>query len=113
MAQQALNNLARGAIGIGAAASLAQASLFNVDGGFRAVMFNRLQGVQVSTTALAQAQHCRSISGSETRLLCECADPGTVEAIRRAASEDKVGVPCAALLRCNADLWFEALRDAL
>jgi len=63
--------------------------------------------------ALAQAQHCRSISGSETRLLCECADPGTVEAIRRAASEDKVGVPCAALLRCNADLWFEALRDAL
>jgi hypothetical protein len=36
-----------------------------------------------------------------------------VEAIRRAASEDKVGVPCAALLRCNADLWFEALRDAL
>ena len=57
MAQQALNNLARGAIGIGAAASLAQASLFNVDGGFRAVMFNRLQGVQVSTTAHAQAQH--------------------------------------------------------
>merc|ERR1719453_268048 len=46
MAQQALNNLARGAIGLGAAASLAQASIYNVDGGYRAIMFNRLQGVQ-------------------------------------------------------------------
>ena len=46
MATAALNNLARGAVGLGAAASLFQASMYNVDGGFRAVMFNRLNGVQ-------------------------------------------------------------------
>ena len=46
-AANALNNLARAAVGIGAGASLLQASLYNVDGGFRAVMFDRLRGVQV------------------------------------------------------------------
>ncbi len=46
MAQQALNGLARAAVGIGAGASLFQASVYNVDGGFRAVMFDRLSGVQ-------------------------------------------------------------------
>jgi len=50
MAQQALNNLAKGAVGLGAAASLLQASIYNVDGGYRAVMFNRLQGVQKTVT---------------------------------------------------------------
>ena len=48
MAQQALNGLARAAVGIGAGISLFQASVYNVDGGFRAVMFDRLSGVQRS-----------------------------------------------------------------
>jgi prohibitin 1 len=43
----ALNNLARAAIGIGAGVSLFQASIYDVDGGYRAVMFDRLRGVQV------------------------------------------------------------------
>ena len=42
-----LNTIARGAIGIGAGISLFQASIYNVDGGVRAVMFDRLRGVQV------------------------------------------------------------------
>lgn len=46
-AANALNNLARAAIGIGAGVSLFQSSVYNVDGGFRAVMFDRLRGVQV------------------------------------------------------------------
>ena len=46
-AANALNRLAQGAVGLGAAASLIQASIYDVDGGFRAVMFNRLSGVQV------------------------------------------------------------------
>ena len=47
MASNILNNLAKGAIGIGAGVSLFQSSIYNVDGGFRAVMFDRLRGVQV------------------------------------------------------------------
>jgi len=46
MSQQALTNIARAAIGLGAGASLIQASLYNVDGGSRVVMFDRLRGVQ-------------------------------------------------------------------
>jgi len=46
MASNILNNLAKGAIGIGAGVSLFQSSIYNVDGGFRAVMFDRLRGVQ-------------------------------------------------------------------
>jgi len=46
MAANALNNIARGAVGLGAAASLAQASMYTVDGGYRAVMFDRYRGVQ-------------------------------------------------------------------
>ena len=47
MAASALNNLAKGAVGLGASISLLQASIYDVDGGFRAVMFDRLRGVQV------------------------------------------------------------------
>jgi hypothetical protein len=46
-AANALTNLAKAAIGLGAGASLLQASLYNVDGGYRSVMFNRLSGVSV------------------------------------------------------------------
>mmetsp|Transcript_72974 Transcript_72974/g.101151 ORF Transcript_72974/g.101151 Transcript_72974/m.101151 type:complete len:276 (+) Transcript_72974:1587-2414(+) len=45
-AANALNNLARAAVGIGAGVSLLQASIYDVDGGYRAVMFDRLRGVQ-------------------------------------------------------------------
>eukprot|EP00320_Phaeocystis_rex_P003199 CAMPEP_0119070316 /NCGR_PEP_ID=MMETSP1178-20130426/37929_1 /TAXON_ID=33656 /ORGANISM="unid sp, Strain CCMP2000" /LENGTH=279 /DNA_ID=CAMNT_0007052141 /DNA_START=21 /DNA_END=860 /DNA_ORIENTATION=- len=45
-ASNILNNLAKGAIGLGAGISLFQSSIYNVDGGFRAVMFDRLRGVQ-------------------------------------------------------------------
>jgi len=45
MAANALNNLAKAAIGLGAGASLVQASMYNVDGGYRAVMFDRFRGV--------------------------------------------------------------------
>ena len=41
----ALSTLARWSVGLGVAASAAQASLFDVDGGERVVMFNRLSGV--------------------------------------------------------------------
>ena len=43
-----LNNIARAAVGIGAGVSLFQASIYNVDGGVRAVMFDRLRGVQAA-----------------------------------------------------------------
>merc|ERR1711871_1368273 len=40
--------MGRAAIGLGAGASLLQSSMYNVDGGYRAVMFDRLRGVQHS-----------------------------------------------------------------
>jgi len=45
-ASNALGGIARAAVGIGAGVSLLQASIYNVDGGSRAVMFDRLRGVQ-------------------------------------------------------------------
>ena len=47
MAAQALNNLAKAAVGLGAGVSLFQSSIYDVDGGYRAVMFDRIRGVQV------------------------------------------------------------------
>jgi len=49
-AANALNNLARAAVGIGAGVSLLQSSIYNVDGGYRAVMFDRIRGVQRHVT---------------------------------------------------------------
>lgn len=46
MASNALNNLAKAAVGIGAGVSLVQSSMYTVDGGHRAIMFDRLRGVQ-------------------------------------------------------------------
>jgi len=40
------NNIGRVAVGLGAAASLAQMSMYTVDGGQRAVIFDRIQGVK-------------------------------------------------------------------
>jgi hypothetical protein len=44
-----LNNLARAAFGIGAAATVLNSSLYTVDGGQRAVLFDRFRGV-IDTT---------------------------------------------------------------
>jgi len=49
-ASNALGGIARAAIGIGAGVSLFQASIYNVDGGSRAVMFDRLRGVQAQVS---------------------------------------------------------------
>ena len=46
MATNILSKIAQGAVGLGAGVSLLQASLYNVDGGSRAVMFDRLSGVK-------------------------------------------------------------------
>jgi len=46
MAANVLNNLAKAAVGIGAGVSLLQSSMYTVDGGQRAIMFDRLRGVQ-------------------------------------------------------------------
>ena len=60
MASNILNNLAKGAIGIGAGVSLFQSSIYNVDGGFRAVMFDRLRGVQVCSPRPGASQRRRA-----------------------------------------------------
>lgn len=44
-AQKALTRLATAAIGIGSALSLANTALYTVDGGHRAVLFDRFRGV--------------------------------------------------------------------
>jgi len=45
-----LNNVAKWAAGLGLAGSIAQSALYTVDGGERAVIFDRLQGVLQETT---------------------------------------------------------------
>ena len=59
--------------------------------------------------ALAQAQHCGGISGSETTLLCGCTDAATVAALRQVAAAEDVGVPVAAILPCASGIWYDAL----
>ena len=56
-AANVLNNVARAAVGLGASASLLQASMYSVDGGSRAVMFDRLRGVQ--RTVAGEGTHFR------------------------------------------------------
>lgn len=46
-----LNRLATGAVVLGTGASLAQASFYTVDGGERAVLFDRLRGVLDDTAS--------------------------------------------------------------
>lgn len=46
MSSRALENLARLAIPVGIAASLVQYSIYDVQGGMRAVIFDRLKGVK-------------------------------------------------------------------
>ena len=64
---------------------------------------NLLVSADLLPFALAQAQHCRSISGCETRLLCECRRLGELDALKEAARADDVGVPLSALL--PLELW--------
>ena len=60
----------------------------------------------------SEAQHCRSISGSETRLLCAVPSQEVLSAVVRAAATDDVGVKVVALLRKDPALWFDALAAA-
>ena len=55
--------------------------------------------------ALAHAQHCRGISGCTTRLLVECASAEALEAVAAANEANDVGVPIAAMLPDDAELW--------
>jgi len=57
-----LNKLATGAVVLGTVSSLAQASLYTVDGGEKAVLFDRLRGVLDETSSegmhfLVRAHH--------------------------------------------------------
>jgi hypothetical protein len=62
--------------------------------------------------ALAQAQHCRSVSGSETMLLIEASNPEGISTIRDAESADEMNVPIGILLKPDKpDLWFQALQQ--
>ena len=83
MAANALNNIAKGAVGLGAGASLLQASMFNVDGGYRAIMFDRLRGVQVRMPFYADVER------QHTACFCTCillrADAGHACLWRRSA----------------------------
>jgi len=66
-ASSALNNVARAAVGIGAGVSLFQASIYDVDGGHRAVMFDRLRGVQVTMALSAEARMSDSSRSAAAR----------------------------------------------
>ena len=61
--------------------------------------------------AFSHAQHCRSISGCETRILAPCRSAVAFDAIRTATRNDQIGVPIAVLLRAEPrELWLHALR---
>lgn len=57
--------------------------------------------------ALAQAQHCRGISGSKTTLLCECPSIAAFDAV--AAAENSEGIPIGVVLPPKFPLWAHAL----
>lgn len=60
--------------------------------------------------ALAQAQHCRKISGCNTALLVELREQRALASARRTAAQDQEGVPISIVLAADAALWVEALR---
>lgn len=60
MAANALNQLAKGAVGLGAGISLLQSAMYDVDGGHRAVMFDRISGVKVRTPSPAR-EACKNV----------------------------------------------------
>mmetsp|Transcript_23123 Transcript_23123/g.59426 ORF Transcript_23123/g.59426 Transcript_23123/m.59426 type:complete len:273 (-) Transcript_23123:264-1082(-) len=68
-ASMVLNNVARGAVAIGAGVSLFQSSIYNVDGGFRAVMFDRIFGVQKNT--IGEGTHFR-LPWFQTPVMMDC-----------------------------------------
>jgi len=62
--------------------------------------------------SFAQAQHCRGISGSETRIVCEVSSKRTLDAVQKVVADDESGVPVVAILQRDAGLWFDALDTA-
>lgn len=69
MAAQILNTIARGAVVLGAGASAFQMSIYNVDGGFRAVIFDRIFGVQ--KTSIGEGTHFR-IPWFQNPIIMDC-----------------------------------------
>ena len=59
----ALGVVARWSVGLGIAGSVAQASLFDVDGGERAVMFNRLSGVSQKVVGEGTVRSWKKVLG--------------------------------------------------
>lgn len=59
--------------------------------------------------ALAQAQHCRGISGCKTALLAEVRGAGGLRAVRRAETEDEAGVPLGVVMPPDPGLWYAAM----
>lgn len=66
--------------------------------------------VKLFRFALAQAQHCRSISGCTTRLLCECHSTKEVDEVCLAADADELAVPIGIIMPPDPDLWCHALK---
>lgn len=64
-----LNNVARGAVVIGAGVTAFQSSIYNVEGGFRAVIFDRVFGV--SQTSIGEGTHFR-LPWFQTPVLMDC-----------------------------------------
>lgn len=60
------------------------------------------------TFAHAQAAHCRSISGCETRLLVTCRSAEAIDILREVIQADSTGAPVAALLPAEPSLWMYA-----
>ena len=56
----------------------------------------------------AQAQHCRSISGSDTRILCEVPSSDLLSTVTQAVASDDVGVEVVAVLHNDPAIWFDA-----
>ena len=112
MAASALNNLARLAVGGGAAISLFQSSIYNVDGGFRAVMFDLLRGVQVprSRTRAVADRRARAMCAHPSKELvpcrCDCTLPVSVRrALEKPAQRFRCAPPHRAPARCQDVVW--------
>jgi hypothetical protein len=61
--------------------------------------------------AMLQARHCRGISGTTTRLLCECCSKEHLDFVLAAVRADDLNVPVGVILPPDPSLWRHALND--
>jgi len=61
--------------------------------------------------AMLQARHCRGISGTTTRLLCECHSEEQVDFVMAAVRADDLSVPVGLILPPDPALWCHVLND--